>query len=78
MPSQVTYTGKIGAAVQLTAKVFPDVRRMTLEFSDRVLTLNYNEPNGEPKQAILDMSGATVTLTDTVTANQHVIVVSVT
>lgn len=78
MPSQVTFTGKIGAAVQLTAKVFLDVRRFALDFEKRTLQLNYVNPDGDSEEAILDMSGGTVTLTDTVTTNQHVIAISVT
>ena len=78
MSSQVTYTGKIGAGNAVTAKVFPDVRTLTLDFDTRTMELTYYEPaQSQPQNAILDMSGGTVTLTDSVTANQHTIVVSV-
>lgn len=76
MPSQVTYTGKIGAGVTLTAKVFPDVRQLTLDFDKRTCQLNYYQ-GSDPEDVTLDMSGGTVTLTDSVTANQHTIAISV-
>jgi hypothetical protein len=79
MPSQVTYTGKIGPGATLTAKVFSDVRRMAFDFEKRTLQLNYYNGigGGDPEEAILDMSGGTVTLTDTITANNHVVAISV-
>lgn len=77
MPSQLTFTGKVGAAVQLTARVFPDVRGLKFDFDLRTLQVNYVDPLSGPEEVILDISGGTVTLTDTVTANQHVLVMSV-
>lgn len=79
MPSTLTFTGKVGPAVQLTAKVFSDVRRMAFDFEKRTLQVNYVEPpTSDPEEVILDMSGGTVTLTDVITANQHVVTISVT
>lgn len=77
MPSQLTFTGKIGAAVQLTTHVFPDVRRLAFDFDLRTAQVNYYR-GSEPEEAIVDISGGTVTLTDSVTANQHTLVMSVT
>lgn len=77
MPSTLTFTGKVGPARQLTTKVFPDVRKLAFDFDKRTLQVNYVETNGDPEEAILDMSGGTVTVSDTVTANQHAVTVSV-
>lgn len=76
MPSQLTYTGKIGPGNTLTSKVFPDVRMMAFDFDKRVLQVNYYQ-GSEPEEVHLDMAGGTVTLTDTIAANQHTIVISV-
>jgi hypothetical protein len=76
MPSQVTYTGKIGPADTITAKVFPDVRTFLMDFDSRTLEMDYYEPPGQQHHAIVDLGGATITVTDSVTANQHTIVVS--
>lgn len=76
MPSQVTYTGKVGPGIAVTARVFTDVRKMAFDLDLRTLTLNWHN-GSEPEETILDMSGGTVTLTDTITANQHVVAISV-
>lgn len=78
MPSQVTYTGKIGPGNTLTTSIFPDVRRFAMDFVKRTIEMTYVLPHQEPKDVVLDLAGGTVTLTDTVAVNQHTIVVSVT
>lgn len=75
--SRVTYTGRIGPGVTLTSKVFNDVKNFSMDFVKRVLTITYML-NNEQLTTELDISGASMTLTDTITANDHVIAISVT
>jgi hypothetical protein len=77
MPSQVTYTGKIGAGQALTSTVFTDVRQFAMDFDKRVLSLYFYAAGAQPRNVDLDLSGGTVTLTDTITGNQHTITISV-
>jgi hypothetical protein len=73
MPSQVTLTAKTGPASQITAQVFTNVQQLNLDFVRRVGQIFNPDFNVLPHE--FDLSGVT-TVTDTVSSNNHTIVIS--
>lgn len=73
MPSQVTVTAKTGPASQLTAQVFLNVQQLNLDFTRRVGQIVSPDFGGVIKE--VDLTGVT-TLTDTISSNNHTIVIS--
>jgi len=69
--SQITVTSTIGPGQAITAKVFPNLRALHLDIVRGVLTI---ECTG--KQPVDVSLSAVTTLTDTITAGDHVIVAS--
>lgn len=70
MPSSATVTAKIGGGQSVVAQVFSNVTFLSLDLVAKVLTL---VNNGITVQ--MDVNAETV-LTDTITAGNHVFVIS--
>lgn len=72
MPNKVTYTGVMGPGSALTATVFNDVTCVTLGLARGVAEIVYGTPS---RTAVVEIS-ATTTITDTIVAGAHTIVIS--
>lgn len=68
----VTFTGKTGPAKSLTATVFSNVESIELNIKDGRLTLKQSSPDRFVNLELTSIA----TLTDTITANNHVIAIS--
>lgn len=71
---QATVTAKAGPAKQATAIVITGLRCFTIDVKKEVIQFFTSEPGTGPTQEF-DLHGVT-TVTDTVTAGNHVIVIS--
>lgn len=76
MPSTVTFTGTLGAAVAVTSLVFENVLRVDLRIADGVADIYYRgSDNSEVKISSVQISDS-ATLTDTVASGVHTIAIA--
>lgn len=73
MPHQVTVTGQLGPARQLTTAVIPNVNEVVFNLNPKILRVRIDDPNGNIKD--FDISAAT-TVTCAVTAGNYAFTIS--
>jgi hypothetical protein len=74
MPGTATVTGKVGGGVTLTSGVFQNVSFFSLDTTNEVLTIKYNNGDGA-KEIAIDVSAQT-TWTLTVSGNTYTLTVT--
>lgn len=76
MPSQVTFTGQLGAGVTVTSKVFTNIIRLDLDIARGVAGIYQQMSATEPPAVTWVSISASATLTDTIASGNHTIVIS--
>lgn len=74
MPGTATITGKVGPAATLTAVVFSNVSFFSIDTTNEVLDIMYNNGDGARRSQI-DI-GAATTITCTVSGNTYTLTIS--
>lgn len=75
MPGTATVTGKTGPDKTLTARVFQNVSRFTVNTNTEVLELDYDDGALGPKRIEIDISAAT-TFTVVISGSTYTVTVS--